>query len=84
MARILISLPHDLLTRIDDEVRARGGSRSGFLQETAERQLGWPTVADLDAALRRGRDALTDAGRSETAELIHEQRMARDADDRRR
>jgi hypothetical protein len=84
MAKVLISLPDDLLERIDIEVKARGGNRSGFLAEAASRQLGWPGLEDLDAALRRGREALADAGGFESSRLIREQRLARDADDRRR
>jgi metal-responsive CopG/Arc/MetJ family transcriptional regulator len=84
MAKVLISLPDDLLERIDSEVTARGGNRSGFLQEAARRQLGWPTAESLDAALERGRNALVGVGRFESAELIREQRQTRDAGDRRR
>jgi hypothetical protein len=51
---------------------------------TARRQLGWPSVETLDAAVRRGREALAGVGAFESAELIREQRDARDADDRRR
>ena len=84
MVKVLISLPDDLLERIDNEVRAHGGNRSGFLQEAARRQLGWPTAESLTAALERGRDALAGVGRFESADLIREQRQARDAGDRRR
>ena len=84
MAKVLISLPDDLLERIDSEVRARGGNRSGFLQEAARRELVWPTAESLDAALERGRNALAGVGSFESAELIRELRQARDASDRRR
>lgn len=84
MAKVLISVPDDLLQRIDREVRARGSTRSGFLQEAARRHLGWPTAKALDAALNRGREALHGAGHFESTELIREQRQARDAHDRRR
>ena len=84
VAKVLISLPDDLLQRIDREARARGSNRSRFLQEAARRQLGWPAAEVLDAALKRGREALVGVGSFESAELIREQRLARDADDRRR
>ncbi|MGD8486967.1 MAG: ribbon-helix-helix protein, CopG family [Chloroflexota bacterium] len=77
-------MPDDLLARIDREVRARGGNRSGFLQEAARRQLVWPTAESLDAALERGRNALAGVGRFESTDLIREQRQLRDAGDRRR
>lgn len=84
MGKVLISLPDDLLDRIDSEVRAHGGTRSGFLQDAARARLGWPTAESLAAALQRGRDALAGVGSFESADLIREQRQARDADDRRR
>jgi hypothetical protein len=84
MAKVLISLPDDLLQRIDREAQARGTNRSRFLQEAARRQLEWPSADVLGAALQRGREALAGAGPFESANLIREQRRARDAGDRRR
>ena len=84
MAKVLISLPDDLLERIDREARARGSNRSRFLQEAAQRQLGWPSVDALEAAVKRAREALAGVGSFESADLIREQRLARDDGDRRR
>ena len=84
MAKVLISLPDDLLERIDREAKARGSNRSRFLQEAARGHLGWPSAETLGAALKRGREALAGVGSFESADLVREQRMARDADDRRR
>jgi metal-responsive CopG/Arc/MetJ family transcriptional regulator len=84
VAKVLISLPDDLLDRIDREVRARGGNRSGFIQDAARRQLGWPTAESLDAALQRGREALAGVGRFESSDLIEKQHQEQDARDRRR
>ena len=84
MSKILVSLPDDLLERIDREARARGTNRSRFLQEAARRQLGWPDPAALRAALKRGRRALAEIGSFESADLIRKQRQAADARDRRR
>jgi hypothetical protein len=39
MAKVMVSLPDDLLERIDMQARARHESRSGFLRELAEREL---------------------------------------------
>ena len=84
MSKILLSLPDELLERIDREARARGTSRSQFLQEAARRQLGWPDPVALSAALKRGRRALAGMGIFESADLVRQQRKARDARDRRR
>jgi Arc/MetJ-type ribon-helix-helix transcriptional regulator len=83
MARVLISMPDELLERIDVCVRGTGGSRSGFLQDAARQQLGWPDPSTFDAALARGRKALVNAGAFESSELIRAERDARDAADRR-
>ena len=84
MAKVLISLPDDLLERIDSEAERRGATRSGFIQQAAQRELGWPDPAAFDAALERGRKALAAAGAFESASLIRKERDARDARDRHR
>jgi Arc/MetJ-type ribon-helix-helix transcriptional regulator len=81
-AKVMVSIPDELLERIDREAGERGTSRSGFLQEAARRELGWPDPARVDAALERGRTALAGAGSFEAAELIRDEREDRDARDR--
>jgi metal-responsive CopG/Arc/MetJ family transcriptional regulator len=39
MAKVLVSLPDDLLSRIDARAKALGESRSGYLRRLAERDL---------------------------------------------
>jgi metal-responsive CopG/Arc/MetJ family transcriptional regulator len=39
MAKVLISIPDELLDRLDRHVRQRGITRSGLLRELAEREL---------------------------------------------
>ncbi|MBA2239818.1 MAG: ribbon-helix-helix protein, CopG family [Solirubrobacterales bacterium] len=79
--KVMISVPDDLLERIDRAAGERRTSRSAFLQEAARRELGWPDPVAIDAALERARAALAGAGRFESAKLI---RADRDARDRRR
>jgi HicB_like antitoxin of bacterial toxin-antitoxin system len=83
-AKVMVSIPGELLERIDREADERGTTRSGFLQEAAQRELGWPDPLRIDAALDRGRAALAGVGSFEAAELIRTERDARDARDRRR
>jgi predicted transcriptional regulator len=80
----MISLPDDLLERIDRAATERRTSRSAFLQEAACRELGWPDPTAIDAALERARTALAGAGCFESADLIRAERDATDARDRRR
>lgn len=76
--KIMISMPEDLLERVDRVAGERGTSRSAFLQEVVRRELGWPDPVAFDAALERGRSALAGVGAFEAAELIREERDARD------
>lgn len=82
--KVMVSIPDDLLARIDREADERETTRSGFLQEAARRELGWPDPVAMDAALSRGRAALEGLGSFESAEMIRAQREGRDARDRRR
>jgi len=82
--KVMVSLPEDLLRRIDRRAEERRTSRSAFLQEAARRELGWPDPEAIEAALKRGRSALAGAGSFESADLIRAEREARDAGDRRR
>lgn len=82
--KVMISMPKDLLERVDRVAGERGTSRSAFLQEVVRRELGWPDPVAFDAALERGRSALGCAGAFESAELIRKERDARDTRDRRR
>jgi metal-responsive CopG/Arc/MetJ family transcriptional regulator len=84
MAKVLISIPDDLLVRVDREAARRSTSRSGLLQAAVRRELGWPDAAEIDAAIDRGRAALASAGSFESRELIRADRDDRDARDRRR
>lgn len=82
--KVLVTMPDDLLERIDRETKSLGQTRSDFLQEAARRRLGWPDPLAVDAALLRGRAALADLGAFESAEVIRSQREERDARDQRR
>lgn len=82
--KVLVTMPTDLLERIDRETESLGQTRSEFFQEAVRRRLGWPDPLVVDAALLRGRSALSDLGEFESADLIRAQREERDARDQRR
>ena len=84
MAKVLISVSDGLLEQIDREADERGMSRSRFLREAAQRQLGWPDQGVLAQAVARGRAALAEAGAFESGVLVAEQRRALSRRDRRR
>ena len=39
MAKVMISMPDEMLVRLDDHARRRGTTRSGLLRDLAEREL---------------------------------------------
>jgi metal-responsive CopG/Arc/MetJ family transcriptional regulator len=39
MAKVMVSMPDELLARIDAQVKSEHATRSGFLQRLAEREL---------------------------------------------
>jgi predicted transcriptional regulator len=73
----MISLPDEVLDRVDREAERRKTSRSGFLREAALRELGRPEESSFDAALARSRARFTGAGRFDAAALIRADRDAR-------
>lgn len=76
----MISLPDDLLARIDREAGRRNSSRSALLRAGALRELGRPGPEAIDEAVARARQALAGTGEFESADVI---RAARDELDRR-
>jgi predicted transcriptional regulator len=79
MSKVLISVPDDLLNRIDREARARRLTRSRFMEEAARHELGWSAEDAVDAVLARAREALAPYGSFDSSELIRADRDARDA-----
>jgi metal-responsive CopG/Arc/MetJ family transcriptional regulator len=75
MAKVMISLPDELLGRLDDHARRRGTTRSGQLRELAEREL----RADVATRRRRIRKLLSAAvpHGGDAARHVREQRRAR-------
>ena len=84
MAKVLISLPEDLLADIDREAKARGMSRSAFLRKAALHEIGWRDPEELEAALAAGQALLAGLGPANAAEEVARDRRERDARDRRR
>jgi len=83
MAKVMISMPDDLLSLVDREARRRGASRSAFLQDAARSELGRQDRRTMEAAVQRSRDRFVRAGRFDSASLVRADRDARDARDRR-
>jgi predicted transcriptional regulator len=79
MTKVLISMPDELVARIDRAAKARKTSRSRFIQEAAEHELGWPGSDAIEVAVKAAREALEPDGRYESTDLIRRDRDERDA-----
>ena len=80
MTKVLITVPEDLLQRIDREAKNRRVTRSRFLEDAARRELSQPGREVIAAALERGRHALAGVGEFDSSDLIRRDRDSRDAD----
>jgi len=79
MAKVMISMPDELLDRVDERVRERGTSRSAFLRELAERELSRPDPDWLQGEVEEIRSWSGDegAGDESAAKWIRRQREQR-------
>ena len=74
MAKVLVSLPDDLLAEIDKEATRRHTSRSGFLAEAARTEIDRNAPETLEAAIRRSQERFRLAPEFDSAELIRRER----------
>jgi metal-responsive CopG/Arc/MetJ family transcriptional regulator len=75
VAKVMISLPDELLERLDDHARRAGTTRSGLLRELAERELESNRTARRRRVLDLVASAAPHGGRS--AAEVRKQRRAR-------
>lgn len=81
MAKVLLSIDGRLLERLDQVASERGISRSALVAELTARGLGEPigqgARAEVQQALDRLRELLSDVRDIESAHVIREERDAR-------
>jgi predicted transcriptional regulator len=70
MSKVMVSLPEDLLAKIDEAAKQRSTSRSGFLAAAARQELSRPTSTTIAAAIARSEERFRNAGPFESADLI--------------
>lgn len=73
VAKVMISIPDDLLQRVDDLAKGRGTTRSGLIQGLAERELDY-TEDENRAEMRRLLELATKPRGGDAAKLIREDR----------
>ena len=77
MAKVMVSLPDDLLAQLDAEVKRRSTSRSAFLAAAARREFARHDPAELAEAIERSERRFRSAGNFESADLVRTDRDAR-------
>jgi metal-responsive CopG/Arc/MetJ family transcriptional regulator len=77
MAKIMVSIQDELLTRLDAEAQRRSVTRSALLAQAVRRELDRPDAAAIDAATERSRRRFASAGSFEAADLIRRERDRR-------
>ncbi|MHB8318962.1 MAG: ribbon-helix-helix protein, CopG family [Acidimicrobiales bacterium] len=77
MSKVMVSLPDDLLQRIDQEARERSMSRSALIAAAARRELARRDPEAVAAAIARSEKRFQAAGSFEAAELVRADRDVR-------
>lgn len=76
MSKVMVSLPQDLLRRIDEEAERRSISRSALLAAAARRELTRPNPDAVADAIAASEARWLGSGAFEASELVREQRDA--------
>ena len=84
MAKVLVSMPDELLEAIDAAVARRLTTRSAFLRSAVRDALARPDPVAIRAAVGRARAAIAGLGAFESGDLIRTDRDTRDTAVRRR
>ncbi len=78
MSKVMISLPEELLFRLDQEALRRSISRSALLAAAARRELDRPDPAAVASAIARSEQRFESAGSFDAADLVrHDRERAR-------
>ena len=77
MAKVMVSLPEELVREIDREARRRSVSRSALLAAAARRELARPDPDAVSEAIARSERRFESAGAFEAADLVRRDRDSR-------
>jgi metal-responsive CopG/Arc/MetJ family transcriptional regulator len=77
MAKVMVSLPDDLLQQIDTAAQHRSTSRSAFLATAARRELMRRDPEAMAAAIARSEQRFEQSGGFDSAQLVRADRDAR-------
>ena len=77
MSKVMVSLPEELIHKIDEEAHRRSISRSALLAAAARRELARPDRGAIDEAIGRSERRFRTAGSFEAADLVRQDRDRR-------
>jgi predicted transcriptional regulator len=77
MAKVMVSLPDDLLEQVDREAARRATSRSALLAAAVRRELDRRDPDAVAAAIARSRERFLRSGEFDAADLVRSDREAR-------
>ncbi len=77
MSKVMVSMPDELLRRLDQEAQRRSMSRSSLLALAAQRELSRRDPAAVTAAIERSEKRFRAAGRFDAADLVRKDRDRR-------
>lgn len=77
MANVMVSLPDDVLERLDAEARRCSTSRSALLTLAARRELDRRDPTAVQAAIQRSQERFRSVAAFESADLVRADRDAR-------
>lgn len=77
MAKVMVSLPDDLLEQVDSEAKKRSTSRSALLAAAIRRELQRRDPDAVAAAIARSRERFRRSGGFDAADLVRTDRDAR-------
>ena len=77
MAKVMVSLPDELLAQVDDEARRRTTSRSALLAVALRRELARRDPDVVVAAIKRSEQRFRKAGVFEAGDLVRADRESR-------
>jgi metal-responsive CopG/Arc/MetJ family transcriptional regulator len=77
MSKVMVSLPVDLVRRLDQEASKRSMSRSALIAAAARRELARSDPEAVARAIERSEERFRSAGSFEAAELVRRDRDVR-------
>jgi len=77
MSKVMVSLPDELLARIDREAKKRSTSRSALLALAASRELERRDSDEIAQAITRSEKRFRSSGAFDAADLIRHERDSR-------